>query len=165
MRRMILHEVFLILLFITVYLSGRCTVYYVNDNSTVGDVYCTAVGNGSNDGLSPSTPKALLSQIITSYVLTANDIVYIDKGTYTDAITFTSSDQGSTSGYLKIIGAGYTNTIINNNIAANTLYFNDADYISIEGISFNMTTAGGYNTTVYIEKSSINNIIKHYCPI
>ena len=49
--------------------SGSFTVlqpvfYYVNDASTSDDVYCTAVGDDGNDGLSPATPKATVQAIL-----------------------------------------------------------------------------------------------------
>jgi hypothetical protein len=39
------------------------TNYYVNDNSTVGDVFCTAVGNNVNDGLTPGAPMEIFTQV------------------------------------------------------------------------------------------------------
>ena len=38
--------------------------FYVNDASTSNDVYCTAVGDDGNDGLSPATPKATVQAIL-----------------------------------------------------------------------------------------------------
>lgn len=63
-----------ILFLIITALSANSTNYYVNNNSTTGDVYCTAVGNSANNGTSPSTPKALISQVLTSYSLLPGDI-------------------------------------------------------------------------------------------
>jgi hypothetical protein len=73
--------------------------YYVNDGATTNDLWCTAIGNDANDGLTPATPKATVQAIISSYVLEPADVVRIDTGSYTLStdIAVTSSDQGSTS--------------------------------------------------------------------
>lgn len=63
-------------------LHNRGIAYYVNDGSTNGDVYCTAVGNDVNDGLSSATPKSSLQAIIDAYNLEAGDVVYVDTGDY-----------------------------------------------------------------------------------
>jgi gliding motility-associated-like protein len=79
--------------------------WYVNDNSTSGDVYCTAVGNDTNNGTSPSTPKLTLNAAYAAAV--AGDVIYVDKGTFTGAgnraLIFNKA--------IKIIGAGSSNTI------------------------------------------------------
>ena len=57
--------------------------WYVNDGSTTGDVFCSAVGNNANNGSSTSTPKRSLKN---AYALAASgDVIYIDAGTYTDS--------------------------------------------------------------------------------
>ncbi|MGV3663164.1 MAG: S8 family serine peptidase, partial [Prosthecobacter sp.] len=56
--------------------------YYVNDGSTTNDAWCTAVGNDSNNGLTPATPKATVQAIISTYVLEPGDVVRIDTGSY-----------------------------------------------------------------------------------
>ena len=79
--------------------------WYVNDNSPSGDVYCTAVGNDTNNGTSPSTPKLTLNAAYAAAV--AGDVIYVDKGTFTGAgnraLIFNKA--------IKIIGAGSSNTI------------------------------------------------------
>jgi parallel beta-helix repeat protein len=60
-------------------------VYYVNDTAPAtlqaGD-WTTAVGNDSNDGLTPATPKADIQAILSAYALGAGDIIKVDEGTY-----------------------------------------------------------------------------------
>ena len=71
--------------------------YYVNDNSTNNDVYCTAVGDDANDGLSPETPKASLQAVLDAYGLAASDVVFVDAGTYVPAappIVINEKDSG-----------------------------------------------------------------------
>ena len=58
------------------------TSYYVNDTSTVGDVFCTAPGNYANDGKSPATPVASLAGLLSMYTFHAGDTIYVDTGAY-----------------------------------------------------------------------------------
>jgi hypothetical protein len=62
--------------------NGGQIPYYVNDASTAGDVYCTAPGNDTHDGLTPATPKASLQAILDEFELEPVDVVYVDAGTY-----------------------------------------------------------------------------------
>ena len=50
-------------------------VYYVNDGSTTNDLWCTAVGNDANDGLTTATPKATVQAVLAAYPLLPGDIV------------------------------------------------------------------------------------------
>jgi hypothetical protein len=38
--------------------------WYVNDNSTTGDVFCTAIGAAGNTGLTPGSPKNTLGAVV-----------------------------------------------------------------------------------------------------
>lgn len=80
-------------------------IYYVNDNSTSGDVFCSAVGNDSNNGSSASTPKLTLAAALT--LASCGDTIKVDAGTYT-ADNNTIPD-GTTELY--IMGAGKTLTL------------------------------------------------------
>ncbi|HOU22120.1 MAG TPA: hypothetical protein PKX16_07850, partial [Kiritimatiellia bacterium] len=63
--------------------GGLAASYYVDDNSNAGDVYTPGfTGLDSNDGLTPTTPKRTLNNLISSVTLGAGDVVYIDTGTY-----------------------------------------------------------------------------------
>ena len=55
---------------------------YVNDNSTTGDIYTSAVGNAANNGTTTATPKLTFAQAFT--VAAAGDTIYIDKGTFNE---------------------------------------------------------------------------------
>ena len=82
---------------------------YVNNNATAGDVYCTAIGNDSNSGLTPALPKATLNAAIG--IAVNGDIIYIDKGTY-------AQNSIAINKQITIIGAGTGNTIFDNGNAA-----------------------------------------------
>ena len=94
--------------------------YYVNDNSTAGDIYCTAIGNNANNGTSAATPKATLSNVWTTYgpagtnVLVAGDVIYVDAGTYADKTLTITKD-------ITIQGAGIGVTIFK--VTTNNNYF------------------------------------------
>lgn len=109
-------NIVLFLSFLLVVLNLNATNYYVNDNSTSGDIYCSVVGASGNNGTSTSTPKATLSQILNTYTLADGDIIYVDAGTYTSDKGFTSGSSSTNgkinfTGGFSIIGAGNTKTI------------------------------------------------------
>lgn len=104
-------------------LEAQATNYYVNESTQVGDIYTTAVGNNTNDGLSPSTPKADLTTIWTTYgpagtnVLAAGDTVFVDAGIYYQ----TERDLYLTVPIV-VSGAGMDKTIFDNDDAGITGY-------------------------------------------
>jgi hypothetical protein len=134
------------------------TKYYVNDNSTSGDVFCKAVGNSINSGLSPYSPMASVSSVLSTYVLGAKDTIFVDAGTYSEAITVSYSDRGSINGQMVIHGAGNNLTTFNFSTNHN-LYLNNADYVTIENLSLkNTQTTSYYNVYNY---GSQNMILKN----
>ena len=102
-------------------LPSYATNYYVNEATTTGDIYTTAIGNNANNGTSPSTPKATLTNVWTTYgpsgtnVLTAGDTVFVDAGTYLQ----TEQDLYLTVPIV-VAGAGMSQTIFDNNNAGVT---------------------------------------------
>ena len=56
--------------------------YYLNDASTSGDVFTTAVGNDANSGKSPDAPMATLRAMLAAYIFQAGDVIHVDTGTY-----------------------------------------------------------------------------------
>ena len=69
---------------------GTCFVrtrYYVNDNSTVGDGYTTAIGNDATGTGSPSAPFATVQKAIST--ASSGDSIYIDAGTYFEDVMVT----------------------------------------------------------------------------
>ncbi len=91
------------------YKNGRY-IFYVNDGSTAGDVYCTAVGNDANSGASPGSPKASLAALVDSAQLGPGDEVFVDTGSYYypgSPVILTSLDSGSPTN--KVLIQGSTN--------------------------------------------------------
>ena len=76
--------------------TSSTRVLYVNDTITSNDTYTLATGNAANTGLSATSPKASIQQLLDAYSLGANDLVKIDTGTYTTPVTATASDEGVT---------------------------------------------------------------------
>ena len=99
--------------------------YYVNDAGTNGDVYCSAVGNNANHGLTPDKPKASLQAVIDAYELAPDDVVFVDAGTYmagTPPIAINQDD----SGYAVWTNGAWTNRYVtiqgSTNPAARTIF-------------------------------------------
>jgi len=94
--------------------------YYVNDNSTTGDIFTSAVGNSSNDGLTAATPMASLTEIWTTYgpsgtnVITSGDVIFLDAGTY---LALDANLALSVSG-ISITGAGSEFTFFDNDLTS-----------------------------------------------
>jgi hypothetical protein len=124
-------------------LTGLSTNYYVNDNSTVGDVYCTAVGASGNNGTSKSTPKQTLTQINSAYTLASGDTVFVDAGTYTNdkALSFTKG--------FTIQGAGALLTIFDYSASHNNYfaYYNFGGVGGTQTVNINKVSFTGYSST------------------
>lgn len=72
-------------------------VYYVNDLSTNGDVYTTAVGDPANNGYQTGSPLDSVAAVLARYQLTPGDSLKIDAGEYEldDTIQWTSLNAGT----------------------------------------------------------------------
>lgn len=114
------------------------TNYYVNDNSTVGDVFTTAVGDNANNGTDPSTPKATLTNVLSSYTLVSGDSVFVDAGFYisTDANILLNVNG------ISIVGAGMQITEFDNN-------FSSADANRLFTITANDVYLANFSVTGY----------------
>ena len=56
--------------------------YYVNDDSTSGDLFTTIAGNNAYSGKSPTAPMANLAALLAAYDLDPGDAIHVDTGTY-----------------------------------------------------------------------------------
>ncbi|MBC9882178.1 LEPR-XLL domain-containing protein, partial [Bradyrhizobium sp. INPA01-394B] len=114
--------------------------YYVNDGSTAGDVYTTAVGNDANSGKTAADPMASLAALLNVYQLKAGDIVYVDSGTYNipTQITFNAQDSGVSGNPVRIVGAGNGQTVFDRGSTASgtaVFRFSGGHDISVEGLT------------------------------
>jgi len=114
--------------------------YYVNDASLNNDKFTTAIGDNNNDGLSPSTPKASLNSIVSSYALKECDTVFVDAGSYSaTAAIFTGADMGSRCGNLVILGADTSSTVLNASEGNSNIILYGSSHITIKNISFSVS--------------------------
>ncbi len=124
------------------------TSHYVNDGSTVNDVYCTAPGNDANDGLTPSTPKASIQAIIDTYDLEPGDTVYVDTGYYTLTadVEVGIQDSGTASGWVRFVGSPHPDgtTLDRSSTSSNVRcwYLNGCNYVTVEGFACTGATWG-----------------------
>ena len=86
--------------------------FYVNDASTTGDVYSTAIGATTNQGISGSAPKSTLQDVLQTYDIEPGDIIYVDTGTHTvnSPIRITQLDAGDPLTDTMVTIQGSTNT-------------------------------------------------------
>jgi hypothetical protein len=124
--------------------------YYVNDASTNRDVYCTAPGNPSNNGLSSNTPAASLEQILAGNALRAGDMVYVDTGSYTQNSACVFSELSGTNALLI---AGSTNgSIIYANRVENVFSVNQSSAFVLRNVVIKGASAALY----------VNGTTKHF---
>jgi ELWxxDGT repeat protein len=74
---------------------------YVNDNSTLGDLFTTAIGNNTNAGIK-SAPVATISYALT--IAAAGDTIVVDAGTFAEQVIINKG--------ISISGAGQNLTSI-----------------------------------------------------
>jgi len=129
--------------------------YYVNDNSTSGDVFTTAVGNSGNDGRSPASPKTSINSIFSTYAVGPCDTIFVDKGTYSEETDIFSGDGGDSHGYATVIGAGVNNTVLNAPANSHNFYLG-TNYMKIQDVAMSNTNLSYYNVELY---EAAHNII------
>nr|MBP6458629.1 hypothetical protein [Crocinitomicaceae bacterium] len=112
MRNLVRFLVLFCFLFFSQYTFAKN--WYLNDASTSGDVYCTAIGASGNTGLSPSSPKlfntanaSVLATIVAA--ATAGDVIFIDA---MDVSMTTAASNIPLNKAISIVGAGPTKTIL-----------------------------------------------------
>jgi subtilisin family serine protease len=114
--------------------------FFVNDSSRVNDVYTTAVGNDSNDGMSSNRPKATVQAILDQYDLSLGDIVHIDTGKYRlqNGILVKAQDGGVARGSVTFKGSWKGATLDRGTAASGTscIYLDNADYVNLVDLVF-----------------------------
>ena len=67
---------------VTVTAHFRSVCYYVNDDSTECDIWCTDIGDAANPGTSPDAPLDSVQGVLDAHNLEPGDTLYIDTGAY-----------------------------------------------------------------------------------
>ena len=121
-------------------IAASGNTYYVNDGSTAGDVYTTAIGSDTNSGKSAADPMASLAALLNVYQLKAGDTVYVDSGTYNipTQIVLNAQDSGAAGNPIRIVGAGNGQTVFDRGTtAAGTAVFrfSGGHDVSLEGLT------------------------------
>lgn len=84
------------------------TTFYINDNTTKGDIYTSAIGNDANDGTSSESPKLTLKAAYDK--AKDGDTIFVDTGIYADL-----SSKGellfTTTKKIKLVIAGISDTV------------------------------------------------------
>lgn len=165
------------------------TNYYINDSGLTSDVHTSSIGNNANNGTASSTPKATLSNLLSTYSgsFTSGDTIFIDAGSYfSDAnLNFDASLNG-----VSIIGAGSNLTFFDNNNTsvdanrwanvsganmtiqgifltgynygfggASTLNFSGANNLTIIDVQVNENSSGGGASAIVISGGSTIDFI------
>jgi len=97
-------------------LKATAVNYYVNDGSTVGDVYTAAIGNNINPGTS-GLPFSTLGAALA--VAVSGDHIYVDAGSYADVNLFIPN----TLNNLTITGASISTTIFDGSPGSGVFLF------------------------------------------
>lgn len=170
----ILFFIIILLTFDNIYSAN----YYVNDNSTLGDWYCSGPGNNVTGDGSISKPFATFNKLWNSRngTFSNGDIIFIDAGTYT---SYSGGDGfGLNCGYtiqvkLTIQGAGNNRTIFDNNYITSSSVANGGGAVTSGSFSYFAQFTGGsagakindiqfknykYNTTFAGQCISINGV-------
>jgi len=139
-----LKKFFFIIVFFLVSVPLYSRNYFVNDVMDGNEKWCTQPGNNSNSGLTTNSPKASITNLLSTYHLTNNDIVYIDSGIYNECVRITN--KGTSSGYIVFTGAG-SNTLITgqggNSWQDGCTTLTNAQYIKLKKLKFKF-----YNRTL-----------------
>ncbi len=121
--------------------------FFVNDGSTTGDQFTTAVGSNRNTGKLASTPQAYPNNVLRIYALGANQTLSIDTGTYPllsllqiSNIVGVGDDEGfvmrgSSTGVTRLQHA-------NSLTVAPIVELNDADFMTLNDMTFAAGTFG-----------------------
>ena len=86
----------------------NATTFYVNDNSTKGDIYTKAIGNDANEGTSQGKPKLT---ILSAYTIAKEgDTIIVDIGNYNE-ISAKSEFLFENTKKIKFLIAGFSDEI------------------------------------------------------
>ena len=143
--------------------AGGSNYCYVNDGSTVGDEYCSAVGNNRNTGRTAWDPKANLLPVLRSYDLGPGETVRIDTGSYIHVRNVLISGNLSLGDDEGATFTGPTDPArkavidrANPYTGSTNIEINDGDYVAVRYLTLTGATwASGSTTAARISPGSI----------
>jgi len=112
--------------------------YYVNDFDGTGDQYCTALGNDSNDGLSPDAPKGSVQAVMDAYDLEPGDVIWVDSGVY-GAVSVGAGDSG-----VRVVGPAAPGVALVEATADYVVYLYQVTDVTLERLAVRNRYAAGY---------------------
>ena len=129
-------------------LRNKPFTYYVNDESTSNDVYCTAIGNDENYGDDVDIPKLTLIDLLGNIDVEPTDRIYVDTGIYVMAdtnqpIVWDSGDAGLPGQAVEVFGSTHADGSVF--VAPNSfvpigsdraMMFMNADYVNLRNLRF-----------------------------
>lgn len=138
--------------------------FYVNDGSTNGDVYATAVGVVTNNGLLPTQPKTSIQSILETWSVEPGDVVYVDTGVYTNTsdVVLTALHGGDTNASLPFTIQGSTNARAGGSLllrsgAGNVFSMTNAPLVHLRDLNLRPENTGvllGSSDRVFMERVS-----------
>ena len=133
-----MNKILIFLFLLTISLKSLATNYYVNDGSTVGDVYTTAIGNNGNPGTA-AAPFASLTYAVNSIGLVLGDTVFVDAGLFYQLDENLLFDVNNVA----IIGAGSLLTEFDHDMGGGD--FESFGTITADNVTFQGFTISGYD--------------------
>ena len=76
------HNIYILCFLVLSVIKVGATTFYVNDNSIKGDLYTSAIGNDTNDGITIATPKLTIESVY--FIAKEGDTIIVDTGKYND---------------------------------------------------------------------------------
>ncbi|NCC93983.1 MAG: hypothetical protein EOM10_11990, partial [Opitutae bacterium] len=140
--------------------GAAATTYYVDDNSNDGDVYTPDyTGNDSNDGLSPSSPKLTINNLLAATNLLPGDVVLIDTGTYTTNVVIGTNVNGTATNRILFQGSPGTRPW-----GGGTVFTGSGNLIVVGGnyLDFRDILTKGAGNGFYLTAASYNEFERIY---
>ena len=149
-----------VVVFLALGAGAAATTYYVNDDSVVGDVYCSQRGNDANDGRAPSTPKLTLNNLLDAYALVPGDVVLIDTGIYTNDVVIGTNVNGTAANRIVFQGSPDTQPW-----GGGTTFSATGSLVQVSGnyLVFQDIRIVGANLGVTLLDASFNEFLRIYC--
>jgi hypothetical protein len=128
--------------------------YYVNDSSTAGDVFTTAVGSIFNSGLTTNSPMHTIQRVLLVHNPGPGSRIQVDTGTYLQNrnISLSSARSGISGAPITFVGASRTGVVLQRTFSGNGAYVVDAN--SASHVRFESMTLKAGNRAAFLRDSS-----------